>query len=84
MHKHPDYKNFVSTVLPRRITFSEAQLTEDGLDKDIYMNNHHVAILSVAWTGLFTIYNNCGSTYSGYDLMNLLPFIGYSNEATEF
>lgn len=83
-HNHPDYKGFVSTVLPRRVTFGEAQFTDSGLHKAVYVNNHHVARLSIAWDGLFTIYNNCGSSYAGYDLMNLIPFIGYSSEATEF
>ena len=88
MHKHPDYNGFVSTVLPRRVTLGEWEVMEHdgyymGSVTVVLINNHRVGSLQRV-EGKYHLYNDCGSKYSAYNFPELLPFIGYSSEATEF
>lgn len=87
IHKHPDYKGFVSTVLPRRVTFGCWVKNAFCETSDVFLNNHKVGHIN-KWLKdgdvAYHLYNEVGSDYSAYNLLELLPFVGYTSEGTEF
>ena len=86
--------NFVPTVLKRRVTFGEWRnifVNDDfsHCEKTVYLNNHRMGVICT-YPKLredeltYHLNNDNGYHTHASSLQTLVPFVGWSDEATEF
>lgn len=87
----PEYNGFVSTVLPKRITLGDwYNVFVDGrfdhCERVVYLNNHRQGVITAhpADSQWYRLENDNGYQTGASSLMNLVPYVGYTNEGMEF